>query len=288
MRFPLLYVLLSAIPCFALADHVPGIQEIIVPFHELSRRQQELLATFQKSEGFEGTAEQFWDELGKDNSIQRTFFYTTEAMERRHVKNGQTVLDQIESIEDVAGSMPGKHSAEQFNIKVKWKAPAGGNKAMKDQFKTKGWTDRFSSDHPGEFGIQEKNKGYRGLHLLFSKDTNEGHVHVDFRGTNWFEAMMTKLRLKFLVPPGLKKGHFDARNADIGAIGPEKEGGVPISNLDWFVQNYNDPRVANFSENAPAVNLAMDKILPGQPLVTGNGDHGHAEMHEAAAAEIAL
>jgi hypothetical protein len=239
----------------------PNQQAIFVPYEALSDGQLRLLETLKESRQYTGDLESFWYVLGKDNTAQRTFFAVTDAMEHRKTKNGETALDQIEAIEDVEGQEKDKASAEQFNIKVRWKAPPPGMKSIREQFETPDYSGRLSADHPGEVGVQEKNSGYRGLHLLFQKDNErEGHVHIDFRKTSWFEAVMTKLHLKFLIPKFLKKGHFDPGNADLGAVGPEKEKGKPISNLEWFEKTYDEPRVGEYTNPEPYLSEYVEKM----------------------------
>lgn len=275
----------------------PNVQSLFIPFDALSPRQHALLETLKTARHVEGSLSSFWDSLGRDsgrskkkkedgNSIQRTFFATTDALEHRKVKGGETALDQVEAIEDVAGDEKGAGSAEQFNIEVRWKAPPPGMKSIRELFDDEsGYAGRFSTDHPGEQGIQEKSEGYRGLHLLFMKDDEQkGHVHIDFRATNWFEAMMTKLHLKFLIPKFLRKGHFKPSNGDVGAVGPEKKDGEPISNVEWFVQTYGDPRVREFLNpvvhNLPNAELSetLDKpeAAPEAAAVTPKEPEGAA------------
>lgn len=78
----------------------------------------------------------------------------------------------------------------------------------------KGWP----TPHPGENGVT-KGGGVTGLHLLFGdKNAGVGHVHIDYRG--------------------LWEGHYKLYNSDVRAIGPQKAGGIPISNYEryksWF------------------------------------------------------
>ena len=240
---------------FGVVDEGANIQEIYVPYDALTVRQKELLATYQKSKNFVGTGQQFWNYIGKDNTLQRAFFGTTEAMEHRYAKGGVKVIDLVDSITDIAGIEKGEQptTAEQFNIAIKWKAPPKGVKKVRDLFDTKDFGNRVSAYHPGESGVQEKKPGGgSGLHLLFAEDgSNNGHAVIAFRKVSVFEAVMTFLHLGFLVPGGLKKGHFSEADADLGAIGPEKDHGKPINNLEWFAKTYDDPRVLAFSQRAP-------------------------------------
>jgi hypothetical protein len=246
--------------------HKPKVEKLDIPFDALSvgvDSQQSLLETYRVALGYPGSLKDFWEkELAKDNSVQSTFFAVTDALEHRHTKDGKSALSQIEAIEDIAGSEPHKKSAEQFNLKVKWKLPPPGMDSIKEEFtEDAGWASKFSTEHPGESGIQENLGKRQGLHLLFSThDQQQGHVHIDFRSTGIFEAILTFLHLKFLVPEALRKGHYNPRNADVRATGPENQNNVPIRNLEFFAKTYEDNRILEFAQAYNAEHA--DKVLP--------------------------
>jgi hypothetical protein len=173
-----------------------------------------------------GRAESFYQDYWKNtlNTGEPTVFAAvTHALEHTQLSNGETALDEVDQITVISGDIPQNPSYEQFNLKLTWKDGAYWD------FWRAGFTYRIGHGHEGETGLSLLSSS-QGLHLLFAKDaTTNGHAHVDYRAIGLGDIL------------GAGEGHLTPYNADVRAIGPERDGlGTPINNHDRHVQWYGD------------------------------------------------
>jgi hypothetical protein len=234
----------SGLPSSAFAKE-PFQRELNIAFSALSPLQKKVFGTYAQASCKNIHDEACWGTLSESQKV--TFDAVTHALESKKVTPSQknpdgNALGLVAAIRQIHGGEEHARSAEQFNLQVDWIPHS------KKMFKKSGFKNRPGLGHIGEQGVGEGRPGFTGLHVLFDTDGDGGgHVHVDFRHANWFYAIQHFFHL------GRGKGHFEAYNSNVSAVGPERSKGSPIDNLAIYEQWYGPlPGVSQIS--IPAVN----------------------------------
>jgi len=213
-----------------LSEALPFIYTLQIPLTAFSDQQKILLKDYCLSKFDKENLQDCWDLLAK--SQKSTFFGVTHGLMHASLGKSGNGLNLVEEVIEINGEDPSLKSARQFNLEVTWRSDAWST-LLNSDFKR-----RPGSGHPGEVGWGEGRSGFRGAHLLFaSKDFRKGHVHIDYRPSNWAQVL-----LRYSIH-GDSHGHFDPYNADVRAIGPQRdrsEGDILFNNLDLHQKWYGD------------------------------------------------
>lgn len=199
-------------------------------YSDLDDAQRKLFQTYadqyNKANKTKLSLEQAYNTL--DESQQSNFEAITHALENTQLtgKKGNSLgnaLSLVQSVDQIVGENRGGDTHVRLYVTLTKDATNILDKST--EFEESGLSGTFGLH--GKYSDSFREKGLPSIQFSFNpKAKTEGDIDIDYRSSNIFK----------------REGHGNHYNSDIRQVGPEKDGGKPISNYQRYISRWPELR----------------------------------------------